>query len=129
MEERRIMDKRMDSMEKDIREMRTDQKEMQKSVIEIREKIFNGFSHQIKEAHENTKELKDSMGVMNSSFDKLVTHVYRDDSQILESCPYKKENLVKVKRSTKFLYAGTMFFLTALHYSGEIVLMARGLFK
>ena len=90
-ENRRQSDKRMDSMEKDIRELRDGQKDMQEDITLIREKIFNGFSHAITESHENSKEIRSAVEKLNNAVTDMHAIVYRTPEEILATCPFKKE--------------------------------------
>lgn len=100
-------DKRIDSMEIDLRDIREKQTEMQCDITQIREKIFNGFSHAISESHVNTKEIKQTLRGLEDTVKEMSSIVYQTPEQRLANCPLKKELIDSYeKRMNKLLVIG-----------------------
>lgn len=110
-EERRYEDLRMNNMENDLQELKENQKEMSKSIGEIREKIFNGFSHSITESYRNTNELKKAMTELSASVNEMKVYVYQTPEQRLANCPLKKEMLTNYEKSLKMYLAWGAIFI------------------
>lgn len=108
------MDKRMDSMEEDIRELRAGQQKMQEGIAEIREKIFNGFSHAIAESHENTKEIKAAVATLNKAVTDMHSIVYRSPEEVLANCPFKKEMKTEYEKKVTLRMVVIGVIITAL---------------
>ena len=114
LEDRRYTDLRMNKLEEDLKELKVDQKIMASSVAEIREKIFNGFSHTINETHKSTDELKKSMTILTESVHDMKVHVYQTPEQRLAGCPLKKEMLHNYEKKLKLYLALGGLFITVL---------------
>ena len=127
MTDRRMADARMDSMEKDIREIRSDQKELQKGVGEIREKIFNGFSTSIAESHANSIKIKEAVDKLDDTVMEMHQIVFQTDEQRLANCPFKKEMAIMMEKKIKLWLGFGMFFLTALQFKDDIISLIKGI--
>jgi len=114
-DDRRYTDARMNSMEEDIRELRSTQKEMAADVTAIREKIFNGFDKTVRETHEEVKELRR----LQSKVDEL-----RKSDTVearLQSCPLRSELTKQLEKRIYLAIAIMSVVITVASFVGSLL--------
>lgn len=126
-EERRYADLRMDNMEEDLRDLKIAHSVVALSVAEIREKIFNGFSHAIDESHQNTKELKRAVEKLDRAISEIRAAVFKTPEQRLADCPFKKEMIGSYEKKLRvYLTLGAIFVAAAAGLPGWIRVIIGG---
>jgi len=114
-EDRRYTDMRMNIMEKDIRELRAEQKTIAEDVTAIREKIFNGFDKTVTETHNEVVELRKLHDTV-SALSKSDTNEYR-----LVTCPLREDIAKKIERKIYLAIAILSIVITVASFAGTII--------
>lgn len=110
-ENRRQTDKRMDNLEKDIRELRADLKETHDVVTSIREKMNNGMTDAIKTNKQNIEEIKNDIKRIAEWMGKTEPVISKTPEQRLSDCPFKRELVGVFKRKVNWWLFIVFFFL------------------
>ena len=94
-----------DMIEEQIKYLYDKQVKTNDVVVEIREKINNGFGDTLKETQEATKEIKDQINLLARTVGFLSKEVHKTPEERLIDCPFKKELHEGMERRIKIYIA------------------------